>query len=76
MHCLEHMLFVASVAVENDAISKAELVSLLKALAGASHTYDPVPYTYPDPHGPRNADEALAPMSDEFGRRFRHLMST
>ena len=36
MHNLEHILFITSVAVEKDEISKAELVDVLEALASAS----------------------------------------
>jgi hypothetical protein len=64
MHCLEHILLVTSVAVENDEISKAELVRVLGSLASLSHDYAP--------EGDEPAD--IVKMNDEWHRRFGHLM--
>jgi len=66
MHCLEHILFVTSVAVDKDEISKAELVRLLGELAGISHYYTP--------EG-EEAKEIIA-LNNEWHRRFDHLMIT
>ena len=41
MHCLEHILFVASLAVEKDEIGKAELSRVLSGLLSASLGYVP-----------------------------------
>jgi hypothetical protein len=63
-HCLENILLTTSVAVEKDAISKAELVRVLVRLATASHEY------VPEGHN----EEALQDMNAEWHRRFGHLM--
>jgi hypothetical protein len=41
MHGLEHVLFVAALALEKDEIGKAELVRELRNLAGWSGNYIP-----------------------------------
>jgi hypothetical protein len=64
MHFLEHILLATSVAVEKDEISKAELVRVLRHLAGASHDYIP-----DDPN-----EDSLRDMNDEWHRRFGNLM--
>ena len=46
MHCLEHILFVTSVAVDKDEISKAELVRVLQSLAGLSPNEETSPQRF------------------------------
>jgi hypothetical protein len=65
MHCLEHILLATSVAFEKDAITKAELVRVLRSLASLSHDYAP--------EGDEPAD--ILKMNDEWHRRFGHLMN-
>ena len=74
MHALEYILFVTSIAVEKNAIKRPELARALLQLASASHSYEPVDYENPSTGGPRNADEELASMGEEWRRRFDYLI--
>jgi hypothetical protein len=65
MHCLEHILLMASVAVERDEISKAELVRSLRFLASESHDYS-------NPYGKESVE--IVKMNEDWLRRFEHLM--
>ena len=64
MSCLEFILLTTSVAVQNDEISKAELVRVLGKLAGLSHGYEPRGGEPPE----------IIAMHDEWHRRFGALM--
>ncbi len=64
MHCLEHILLVTSVAFENNEISQAELVRVLRNLASASACYVPK----------QDEPADLVKMNKEWHRRFGHLM--
>jgi hypothetical protein len=75
MHCLEHILFMTSIAVEKGEITMSELAEVLMKLASDSHDYEPIEFTYPDPGGPRNRDEMLVEMNSEWISRFGHLLS-
>lgn len=64
MHCLEHILLVTSVAVDEDEISKAELVRLLAGLATLARDYIPANGTEP----------TLILRLNKMFDRFEHLM--
>ena len=64
MHCLEHILFVTSLAVEKDEIGKAELSRVLGGLLRASLGY------VPQGEEPKEAVE----LSEQLGRRFEYLI--
>ena len=64
MHCLEHILFVTSIAVEKDEISKAELSRVIGGLLRASLGYVPAG------EEPKEAVE----LSEHLGRRFEYLI--
>ena len=70
VHTLEYLLMVTGRAVEEDEISKAELVRALKTLASASANY--MPET--NQHNSCPGEEMLRDMHKEYGRRFDHLM--
>jgi hypothetical protein len=65
MHGLEHVLFVAALALEKDEIGKAELVRELRNLAGWSGNYIP-----------ENGEEPLPvlELNREWSTRFEHIL--
>ncbi|MDE5446464.1 hypothetical protein GWG65_34910 [Bradyrhizobium sp. CSA207] len=64
MHCLEHILFVTSIAIEKDEISKAELSRVIGGLLRASVGY------VPDGDEPQEAVE----LNEQVSRRFEYLI--
>jgi hypothetical protein len=68
VHNLEHLLFIMAKRLRD--AGNEELADAAGQLAGASHGYEPVPFRNSEPNGPRDADEALAEMNDDWSRRF------
>jgi hypothetical protein len=64
MHCLEHILFVTSMAFERDEIGMAELSRVLGTLLSVSVSY------VPEGEEPQAAVE----LNEQLGRRFEYLL--
>lgn len=74
MNNLEHTIFLINAAHEHGAIGDTEAFRLFQQATAYVYEYHTTPYTHPDPGGPRDADERLAPLHDELFARFTHVL--